>query len=95
MTSAGPFFRGSRIYEPVALLRREDEILIVARVGMPKSQRFMIFTPAELPAWPHEPLGSLSHGHFERTSGMLCPLGITLRRPERWPGFWPSALERQ
>ncbi len=60
MTSGEAFFRGSQIYDPVALLRRDDEILYIARVGMKASQRFMILTPTGEPAWPHEPLGSLS-----------------------------------
>ena len=54
------FLGGSQVYDPVALLRRDGESLIVARVGMKASQRFMIVTPAGQPAWPHEPLGSLS-----------------------------------
>jgi hypothetical protein len=54
------FFHGSQLYDPVALLRRDGESVIVARVGMRTSQRFMILTPAGEPAWPHEPLGSLS-----------------------------------
>jgi hypothetical protein len=54
------YLRDSQIYDPVAVLRRDREILIVARVGMKASQRFMILTPAADPAWPHEPLGSLS-----------------------------------
>jgi hypothetical protein len=53
------FFPGSQVYDPVAVLRHEGETLIVARVGMKRSQRFMILTPAGEPAWPHEPLGSL------------------------------------
>ncbi len=60
MTSGEAFFQGSQIYEPVALLRRGDEILYVARVGMKASRQFMILTPTGEPAWPHEPLGSLS-----------------------------------
>ncbi len=60
MNAAGTFLRGSQVYDPVALLRREGETVIVARVGMKTSQRFMILTPAGQPAWPHEPLGSLS-----------------------------------
>ena len=60
LTSAEAFFQGSQIYEPVALLRREDEFLYVARVGMKASRQFMILTPTGEPAWPHEPLGSLS-----------------------------------
>ena len=60
MTSGEAFFRGSQIYDPVALLRRGGEILYVARVGLKASRRFMILTPVGEPAWPHEPLGSLS-----------------------------------
>jgi hypothetical protein len=60
MSSTEVYLRGSQIYDPVALLRRESEILIVARVGMKASRRFMILTPAAEPAWPHEPLSSLS-----------------------------------
>jgi hypothetical protein len=60
LTSGEAFFQGSQIYDPVAVLRRGDEILYVARVGMKASQRFMILTPSGEPAWPHEPLGSLS-----------------------------------
>ena len=60
MTGGEAFFQGSQIYDPVALLRRDDEILYVARVGMKASKRFMLLTPSGEPAWPHEPLGSLS-----------------------------------
>jgi hypothetical protein len=60
LSSPDAFLRGSNIYDPVALLRREAEILIVARVGMKASQRFMILTPEGESAWPHEPFGSLS-----------------------------------
>lgn len=60
MTNGEAFFHESQIYEPVALLRQGDEILYVARVGMAASKRFMILTPTGEPAWPHEPLGSLS-----------------------------------
>ncbi len=42
------------------MLRRDDEILYVAQVGRAASQRFMILTAGGEPAWPHEPLGSLS-----------------------------------
>ena len=42
------------------MLRRESGVLIIARVGMKASQRFMILTPMGQPAWPHEPLKSLS-----------------------------------
>jgi hypothetical protein len=91
LTGAAAFLRGSRIYEPVALLRRDGEILIVARVGMPKSQRFMILMPAGLPAWPHEPLGSLSdvawslrahqwHGVMPEPAGHNSPTARTLAR---------------
>lgn len=60
MSESRPYLRDSQVYDPVAVLRREGEILIVARVGMKASQRFMILTPAGDPAWMHEPLGSLS-----------------------------------
>lgn len=60
LTSADAFFRGSQIYDPVALLRQGDETLYVARVGRKASRQFMILTPTGEPAWPHEPLGSLS-----------------------------------
>jgi len=60
LTSDEAFFRGSQIYEPVALFRRGDEILYVARVGMKASRQFMILTSRGEPAWPHEPLSSLS-----------------------------------
>jgi hypothetical protein len=60
LTSTEAFFRGSQIYEPAGLLRRGNEILYVARVGMKASRQFMILTPTGEPAWPHEPLGSFS-----------------------------------
>jgi hypothetical protein len=60
LTSGEAYFHGFQIYEPIALLRRSDEILYVARVGMKTSRQFMILTPTGDPAWPHEPLGSLS-----------------------------------
>ena len=60
MTETDPVFGQSRIYDPVALLRKDGEVLYVARVGMKASQRFMILTPQGDPAWPHEPLASLS-----------------------------------
>jgi len=60
LTSADAFFHGSQIYDPVALLRQGDEALYVARVGRKASRQFMVLTPAGEPAWPHEPLGSLS-----------------------------------
>jgi hypothetical protein len=60
LTSGDAFFRGSQVYDPVALLRQCDENLYVARVGMKASRQFMILTPTGEPAWPHEPLGSLS-----------------------------------
>ena len=60
MRSAEAFLSRSQVYDPVAVLRRDGEILIVARVGMKASQRFMILTPQGEPTWPHQPLGSLS-----------------------------------
>ena len=54
------YLRASQVYDPIAVLRRDRETLIVARVGMKASQRFMVLTPAGDPAWPHQPLGSLS-----------------------------------
>ena len=60
VTSADAFFRGSEIYDPVALLRQGDETVYVARVGRKASRQFMILTETGEPAWPHEPLGSLS-----------------------------------
>jgi hypothetical protein len=60
MSSTETFLSRSEVYEPVAVLRRGGEILIVARAGMKASQRFMILTPQGEPAWPHQPLGSLS-----------------------------------
>jgi len=54
------FFDGSRVYDPLAVLRRGNEVLYVARAGMKASRQFMILTSAGDPAWPHEPLGSLS-----------------------------------
>ena len=60
MTGGEAFFRGSQIYDPVTLLRRNDEALYIARVGMKASRQFMILTPTGEPAWPHEPLSSLS-----------------------------------
>jgi len=60
MSSAETFLPRSQVYEPVAVLRRGGEILIVARAGMKASQRFMILTPQGEPAWPHEPISSLS-----------------------------------
>ena len=60
MRSAETFLSRSQVYDPVAVLRRDGEILIVARVGSKASQRFMILTPQGETAWPHQPLGSLS-----------------------------------
>jgi hypothetical protein len=60
MSSAETFLSRSQVYEPVAVLRRDGEVLVVARVGMKASRRFMILTPRSEPAWPHQPLGSLS-----------------------------------
>ena len=52
--------RVSQVYEPIVLLRAASEVLILARVGMKNTQRFMILNEAGEPAWKHEPLGSLS-----------------------------------
>lgn len=60
MSASVPLFTGSQIYDPVAVLRRGDEVIIVARIGMKNSQRFMVIEPSGRPAWPHEPLASLS-----------------------------------
>ena len=60
MVAAETFLVGSQIFDPVAVLRREGEVLIIARVGEKSTRRFMILTPAGEPAWPHEPFGSLS-----------------------------------
>lgn len=60
VTNAEAFFRGSQIYDPVAVLHRGGETLYVARVGRKASRQFMILTPTGDPAWSHEPLGSLS-----------------------------------
>ncbi len=60
MSDADVFLRGSQLYEPLAVMRRDLEIVIVARVGMKASRRFVILTPEAEPAWPHEPLNSLS-----------------------------------
>ena len=79
MTSGDAFFEGSQIYEPVALLRRGDEILYVARVGMKASRQFMILAPTGEPAWPHEPLGSVSD------------IGWALRAHE-WQGVTPEPV---
>jgi hypothetical protein len=79
LTSGEAFFEGSQIYEPVALLRRGDEILYVARVGMKASRQFMILTPKGEPAWPHEPLGSVSD------------IGWALRAHE-WQGVTPEPV---
>ncbi|HEX2727770.1 MAG TPA: hypothetical protein VHN20_18250 [Beijerinckiaceae bacterium] len=60
MTNAHTLLPDSRLYEPVALLRGDEETLIVARIGMKTSKRLTILTPDGQPAWPHEPFGSLS-----------------------------------
>ena len=60
MIATEPLRHGSQVYHPVVLLPWTGEMLVVARVGMKASHRFMILTPAGQPAWPHEPLGSLS-----------------------------------
>src|SRR4051812_48304428 len=66
------------------------ETVIVARVGMKTTRRFMILTPAGQPAWPHEPLGSLSDvGWSLRAHGWHLvtpePAG---QRPHSRPGDW-------
>lgn len=60
MNPSPPLLAGSQIYHPVAVLRREDEVIIVARIGMRNSQRFMVLDSSGRPAWAHEPLASLS-----------------------------------
>lgn len=60
MIGSTPLMSGSQIYDPVALLRRGEETVIVARIGMKASQRFMVIEPSGRPAWPHEPMASLS-----------------------------------
>ncbi len=60
LTSADVFFRASQIYDPVALLRQDGDTVYIARVGTKASRQFMILIPTGEPAWPHEPLGSLS-----------------------------------
>jgi hypothetical protein len=60
LISTDTFSHRSQIYDPVARLRQGDETLYVARVGMKASKRFMILIPTGEPAWPHEPLCSLS-----------------------------------
>jgi hypothetical protein len=52
--------RASQVYDPIAVLREQSEALVVARVGMKNTQRFMILNAAGEPAWNHEPLSSLS-----------------------------------
>ncbi|NBJ13925.1 hypothetical protein [Microvirga arsenatis] len=81
MSDGEAFFRESQIYEPVLLLRRCHEILYVARVGMKASRQFMILTPTGEPAWPHEPLGSLSD------------IAWALRAHE-WHGVTPEPVEQ-
>lgn len=58
--SGDRFFQASSIYEPVALLRRGEDVVYVARVGMKASKRLMVLTPSGEPAWLHEPFASLS-----------------------------------
>jgi hypothetical protein len=68
-----PFFRGSQVYDPVALLRRENETLIIARVGMKASKRFMILTPLGEPACrtSHSAVCPMWVGRCVRISGTL------------------------
>jgi hypothetical protein len=50
----------SQVYDPIVVLRANSEMLLVVRVGMKNTQRFMILNATGEPAWKHEPLGSLS-----------------------------------
>jgi hypothetical protein len=60
LTSADAFFRASQVYDPVALLREDEDTVYIACVGRKESRQFRILTPTGEPAWPHEPIGSLS-----------------------------------
>jgi hypothetical protein len=84
LTSGEAFFNGSQIYDPIARLRYSDDLLYVARVGMVASQRFMILTASGEPAWPHEPLGSLSDVGWSLRAhnwqaATIEPVGSTVR----------------
>ena len=76
--SAETYLSSSQLYDPVAVLRRDGETLVVARVGMKASKRLMILNPNGDPAWPHEPYASLSD------------VGWALRAHE-WHGVTPEA----
>jgi hypothetical protein len=52
--------RASRNYEPIALVRGPEGVLVIVRVGMRNSKRFMVLNEAAQPAWNHESLSSLS-----------------------------------
>jgi hypothetical protein len=52
--------RVSQVYDPIVVLRANGEMLLVVRVGMKNTQRFMILSASGEPAWKHEPLSSLS-----------------------------------
>jgi hypothetical protein len=52
--------RVSQVYDPIVVLRDHGEMVLVVRVGMKNTNRFMILSATGEPAWTHEPLGSLS-----------------------------------
>src|SRR5215204_5898056 len=52
--------QASRNYDPVAVIRGPEGILVVVQVGMRNSKRFMVLNEDAQPAWNHEPLNSLS-----------------------------------
>jgi hypothetical protein len=52
--------RASRNYEPIAVIRGPEGVLVIVRVGMRNSKRFMVLNEAAQPAWNHESLSSLS-----------------------------------
>jgi len=60
VSESPPLFAGSQLYDPVAVLRRGEEVIIVARLGIKSSRRFLVLDPSGRPAWPHEPMASLS-----------------------------------
>ena len=52
--------RSSHVYDPIVVLRGECESLVVVRVGMKNTRRFMVLNASGELAWKHEPLVSLS-----------------------------------
>jgi hypothetical protein len=52
--------RASRNYEPIAVVRGPEGVLVIVRVGMRNSKRFMVLNESAQPAWNHESLSSLS-----------------------------------